>query len=63
MGRTPYFETLHDQRSMQECRTCGKLDHISSICPESKPHAQIHAKLAVDDASVASDEESIIILT
>ena len=44
------------------CRTCGKLGHTSSICSNSKPPAQIHAMLAADDVSVASDKESIIIL-
>ena len=46
------------------CRTCGKLGHTLSVCPDSKPPAQIHAmSAATDDASVASDEESVIILT
>ncbi len=46
------------------CRTCGKLGHTLSVCPESKPPAQIHAMLAAaDDAVIASDEESVIILT
>ncbi len=50
------------------CKTCNKLGHTSSMYPDSKPPAQIHAMLAeADDASVASDEESdeesVIILT
>ena len=46
-----------------QCKSCGKLGHTSSVCPDSKPPAQIHAMLIVDDASDASDEESVIILT
>jgi hypothetical protein len=46
------------------CKTCGKLGHTLGVCPDSKPPAQIHAMLAAaDDASVASNEESVIILT
>ena len=45
------------------CRICSKLGHTSSVCPDSKPPTQIHAmSAATDDASVASDEESVIIL-
>jgi hypothetical protein len=45
------------------CKTCGKLGHTLSVCPDSKPPAQIHAmSAAADDASVASNEESVIIL-
>ncbi len=45
------------------CKSYGKLGHTSSVCPNSKsPPTQIHAMLTVDDASNASNEESVIIL-
>ncbi len=46
------------------CRLCGKLGHTSAVCPDAKPPAQVHAMSAdTDDASVASDASSVIILT
>jgi hypothetical protein len=46
------------------CRLCGKLGHTSAVCPDAKPPAQVHAMSAdMDDASVASDDSSVIILT
>ena len=45
------------------CKNCGKLGHTSSVCQESKPPAQIHVMSTIDDASVTSEEEIIIILT
>jgi hypothetical protein len=45
------------------CRNSGKLGHTLSVCPDLKQTpAQIHAMARVDDASDASDEESVIIL-
>ena len=51
------------QPTAVRCKSCGQLGHASSVCPDRKkfPPAQIHAMNA-DDASVASDEESVIIL-
>jgi hypothetical protein len=46
------------------CRLCGKLSHTSVVCPNAKPPAQVHAMSAdMDDASVASNASSVIILT
>jgi hypothetical protein len=47
------------------CKLCGKLGHMSSVCPDAKPPpAQILAMTSGhDDASESSDEESVIILT
>ena len=47
------------------CKLCGKLGHMSSVCPDIKPPpAQIHAMTSGhDDASDSSDDESVIILT
>ncbi len=45
------------------CRKCNKLGHTSAVRPNSKPPEQVHAISAdVNDASVASDASSIIIL-
>jgi hypothetical protein len=44
------------------CKTCGALGHVSAVCPESKPSAQVHAMTETDDASVTSDSSSIFIL-
>ena len=46
------------------CKNCGKMGHISSVCPDTKiPPAQIHAiTTGHDDASESSKEESVIIL-
>ena len=49
-----------------KCKKCGKFGHISQYCPKKEketPPAQIHAMNAVYDASEASEEESVIILT
>jgi hypothetical protein len=46
------------------CGVCGELGHISLVCPNKKPPAQVHAMLAkLDDASVCSDASSVIIIT
>jgi hypothetical protein len=46
-----------------QCKTCGALcHHVSAVCPESKPPAQVHAMTETDDLSVASDSSSIFIL-
>ena len=47
------------------CKNCGKLGHMSTVCPDLKPPpAQIHAMTSGhDDASESSDDESVIILT
>ena len=44
------------------CKTCGQLGHISSVCPNYKPPAQIHAMTNADDASQSSDGDSVLIL-
>ncbi len=45
------------------CRLCGKLGHTLAVCPDANPPAQVHAMSAdTDDASVASDASSVIIL-
>jgi hypothetical protein len=49
-----------------KCKKCGKFGHISKYCPKiekESPPAQIHAMNAVDDASEASEDKSVIILT
>ena len=49
-----------------KCKKCGKFGHISQYCPKKEketPPAQIHAMNAVDDASEANEDESVIILT
>jgi len=50
-----------------KCKKCGKFGHISQYCPKKEketPPAQIHAMNDdVDDASEASEDESVIILT
>jgi hypothetical protein len=48
------------------CLNCGQLGHTSAVCPNkkpAKPPAQIHAMADIDDASIASDASSVIILT
>ena len=47
------------------CLNCGQLGHTSGVCPEKlsvKPPAQIHAMADINEASVTSDESSVIIL-
>jgi hypothetical protein len=45
------------------CRNCGKQGHVSAVCPTKKPPEQIHAMATVpDDASVSSEDESVLIL-
>jgi len=44
------------------CKACGQLGHMSAVCPNKKPPDQIHAMTEIDDASIASDEESTVIL-
>ena len=50
-----------------KCLLCRQLGHTSAVCPDAKPPprlpAQIHAMADIDDASVDSDESSVIILT
>ena len=54
---------LDSQSTVDLFTNLALIQNIRSVCPESKPPAQIHAVSAVDDASVASDKESVIILT
>jgi hypothetical protein len=45
------------------CKTCGKLGHVSAVCPDTEPPAQVHAMMTdTDDTSVAGDASSIFIL-
>jgi hypothetical protein len=45
------------------CRNCGKQGHVSAVCPTKKPPEQIHAMATEpDDASVSSEDESVLIL-
>ncbi len=45
------------------CKKCNKLGHTLAVCPKSKPPKQVHTINAnVDNASVASNTSSIIIL-
>jgi len=47
-----------------QCKNCGKLGHISSVCLDLKPlPVQIHAMTGHDDASKSTDDKSIPILT
>jgi hypothetical protein len=50
-----------------KCLLWGQLGHTSAVCPDAKPPArlpaQIHAMADIDDASVDSNESSVIILT
>jgi hypothetical protein len=56
--------TLKQQVMNVCCKSCGKLGHTSSVCPDSKsPPTQIHAMLTVDDAYDASVDGSVTILT
>ena len=55
-----------DSITTVKCKKCGKFGHISQYCPKKDrdtPPAQIHAMNAIDDASEASDDESVIILS
>ena len=46
------------------CKTCGQQGHISTHCPQRNPPAQVHAMAAApDDASVPSDDDSVLIMT
>ena len=46
------------------CKNCGQQGHMSTHCPQRKPPAQVHAiATTTDDASVSSDDESVIIMT
>jgi hypothetical protein len=44
--------TSKPQVTNVRCRTCGKLSHTSSVCPDSKPPAQIYAMLVGGPAQV-----------
>jgi len=45
------------------CKNCGKQGHVSTVCPTKKPPEQIHAMATEpDDASVSSEDRSILIL-
>ncbi len=51
------------QITNDQCNNCGCLGHTSLVCPDSKlPPEQIHA-MDNNDASEASNESSVIILT
>jgi hypothetical protein len=57
--RAPYQKKPTNVR----CHKCNKLGHTSAVCPDSKPPEQVHTISAgINDASVASDASSIIIL-
>jgi hypothetical protein len=60
---TPRFRKVTNVK----CLNCIQLGHMSAVCPDAKPPArmpaQIHAMADVDNASVDSDESSVIILT
>jgi hypothetical protein len=44
-------------------RNCGQQGHVSTHCPQRKPPDQIHAMATTpDDASVSSDEISVVIM-
>jgi hypothetical protein len=45
------------------CKNCGQQGHVSTACPRKQPPDQIHAMANdADDASVSSDDESVLIL-
>jgi hypothetical protein len=57
--RVPYQKKPTNVR----CCKCIKLGHTSVVCPNSKPPEQVHGISAdIDDASVACDASSVIIL-
>jgi hypothetical protein len=44
------------------CKNEEVLVHVSSVCPDAKPPTHVHAMADADNASIASDASSIIIL-
>ena len=59
--RSPHKSPIKKTTNVR-CKTCGVLGHVSAVCPEAKPSAQVHAMTDTDDASVASNSSSIFIL-
>jgi hypothetical protein len=43
-------------------QNCGVLGHFSSVCPDAKLPAHVHAMAGTDDAPNARDASSIIII-
>jgi hypothetical protein len=64
LSKSSCSTTTPKKHTNVRCRLCGKLGHTSAVCPDAKPPAQVHTMSAdTDDASVASDASSVIILT
>ena len=53
----------HNKNPTIICKNCSKQGHVSAVCPTKKPPEQIHAiATEPDDASVSSEDNSILIL-
>ena len=59
----------HDSKPLSKkstnvcCKSCGQLDHMSAVCPNNTPPAQVHAMTKTDDALKASNASRVIMLT